>query len=464
MLTIEHGLFRSAREVGRGRVRSAAGVASLVVAVVFCASGVASTSAGGGDELNAHVGASVAHAGAERPDSSARQRPTPGEHLDVVFTSDLPETEFALQGEKIGTIGTDGKLVVKLRPGEYRVVARRAGYYTQQRTINVSTRLTTFKFFMGTPIPPFTPTPTPTSTPVPTPTPSTQQEGTLKTVLERFLDPKQSDQVKLADWQSLLASTYQELSGAPNNMKLKAQAQFAQGQIEYLGGNYANALDAFSGAQRFAPDYALASYGLGHVYLATLQPLPAVRAFERAIELNSELAMAYKGLGDALTALKKRKEAESAYARARDLGYLPQGANLNMARNFVKEERWADALPALKVLEAQEPTAEVYILLGDTYSGQKQTINAYRAYTKATEMDKSSAMAFYKLGELQFRENNDPEAGRDALERALALDPTGLVIDRKRARKMADDANEKLRKLNKDKDKDKDRANKPSTP
>lgn len=315
-------------------------------------------------------------------------------------------------------------------------------------------------------MPPSTPTPTtpPTSiatpTPTPPPTPATTpspQEGT-KTVLERFLDPKQSDGVKLDDWKNLLSSTYQELSAAPNDVRLKAQAQFAQGQVEYLGANYANALDAFSSAQRLAPDYALASYGLGNVYLATIQPLPAVRSFERAVELNPQLGMAFKGLGDALMALKKRKEAESAYARARDLGYMPQGANLNMARNFVKEERWADALPALKALEAHEPTAEVYILLGDTYSGQKQTINAYQAYTKATELDKASAMAFYKLGELQFRENNNPEAARDALERSLALDPTGLVIDRKRARKMADDAGEKLRKLNKD------RPNIPSIP
>lgn len=448
MLTINQGLFNSSREVGRRHVRAAAVVASLVLSVVFCASGPASGAGGGFGLLSTFGG----------------QRPSSGEHLDVIFTSDLPETEIHLEGEKIGLTGTDGQLLVKLLPGEYRVMVRRPGYYTQQRTINVSTRLTTFKFFMGTPMPPpsptptpaSTPTPTPSSTPTPTPTP-TPQDG-VKTVLERFVDPKQTDQVKLADWQNLLSSTYQELATAPNNPRLKAQAQFAQGQVEYLGGNYANALEAFNSAQRLAPDYALASYGLGNVYLATNQPLPAVRSFERAAGLNPQLAMAYKGLGDALTSLKKRKEAEAAYTRARDLGYASQGASLNMARNFVKEERWADALSALQSLEAQEPSAEVYILLGDAYSGQKQTINAYQAYTKATELDKASAMAFYKLGELQFRENNNPEAARDALERSLALDPTGLVIDRKRARKMADDAGSKLRKLSKD------RLNKPSIP
>jgi tetratricopeptide (TPR) repeat protein len=394
----------------------------------------------------------------------AGQRPTQSEHLDVIFTSDLPETEIYLEGEKIGMTGTDGQLLVKLKPGEYHVMIRRAGYYTQQRTIYVSTRLTTFKFFMGMPIPPpsptptpsLTPTPTPTSSPSPTPTPTPQE--VLKTVLERFLDPQQTDQVKLADWQNLLSSTYQELANAPNDSKLKAQAQFAQGQIEYLNKNYANALDAFSSAQRLAPDFALASYGLGNVYLATIQPLPAVRSFERAVGLNPQLGMAYKGLGDALTSLKKRKEAEAAYTRARDLGYMPQGASLSMARNFVKEERWADALPGLQELATKEPSAEVYILLGDAYAGQKQTINAYNAYTKATELDKASAVAFYKLGELQLRENNNPEAARDALERALALDPTGLMIDRRRARKMADDAGSKLRKLNKD------RVPKPSIP
>lgn len=391
------------------------------------------------------------------------QRPSPGEHLDVLFISDVPETDIFVQGEKIGTTGKDGQLLVKLLPGDYRVTASRTDYFIQHRNITVNLRQTSFKFYMGLPLPRSTPSPTPTpqktadnkpgsgdgaggeaggsSNPAPTPTPLSGAA-----ILERFLDPKMTDQVKQADWQTLLTSTYQELALAPNNPQLKAQAQFAQGQVDYLDGNFANALDAFSTALRVAPDYALASYGMGNVYLATNQPQQAVKALERAVSLNPKLAVAFKSLGDAWLVLKKEKEGRAAYAQAYELGYKPSEASLNIARNLVKSERWAEALAALKPIAADSPSAEVYILIGDSYVGQKQTINAFQAYTKATELDRNSARAHYKLGEIQLRERNYEEA-RDALERALTLDPDGRVIDRKRGREMADEASDKLRKL-----------------
>lgn len=395
------------------------------------------------------------------------QKPSPSEHLDVLFISSVPETDIFIQGEKIGTTGKDRQLLVKLLPGKYRVTASRTDYLIRYFEITVSPRKTSFDLPMGVPLPRPTATPTPSpiptpqqtadnktgdgagrdgggsSNPAPTPTP-TPASGAA--ILERFLDPKTTDQVKQSDWQTVLTSTYQELAREPNNPQFKAQAQFAQGQVDYLDGNFANALDAFSGALRIAPDYALASYGMGNVYLATNQPLQAVKALERAVSLNPKLAVAFKSLGDAWLVLKKEKEGRAAYAQAYELGYKPTEASVNIARNLVKSERWAEALAALKPIAAESPSAEVYILLGDSYVGQKQTVNAFQAYTKATELDRNSARAHYKLGEIQLRERNYEEA-REALERAIILDPDGRVIDRRRAREMADDASEKLRKM-----------------
>lgn len=414
----------------------AAVVMGLSVATL-CASGEAKSLESGE--------ASVAHAGQQGAGRAKTQRTAQGAQLDVTFITDVPETDIYLQNEKIGTTGKDGQLLRKVPPGEYRATANRTGYYLKHQTIVVNRRQTTFKFFMGQPMAPSaSPTPTPRATPSPTPPIDDKTQGTA--IIERFLNPKTTDQVKQPDWQNLLTSTYQELSRDPSNAALKAQAQFAQGQIDYLSGNFVSALDAFLSASRAVPDYALASYGLGQVYLARNLPQQAVTALEHATRLNPKLAVAYKVLGDALQVLKKEKESAAAYQMAYELGYLPSDATLNRVRSHVKAERWSEALAMLPRLAADSPSAEVYILMGDSYVGQSQRVNAFQAYTKATELDPNSALAFYKLGEIQFRERNYEEAQK-ALGRALILDVEGRIIDRRKASNMMNEAGSKLRKL-----------------
>ena len=285
----------------------------------------------------------------------------------MTFVTDVPETDIYLQNEKIGTTGKDGQLLRKVPPGEYRATANRTGYYLKHQTIIVKQRPLTVTFVLqpmpvsATP----TPAPTPGATPQPTPTPS-DEKTECATPMERFLNPKTTDQVKQPDWQSLLTCTYQDLSRDPSNSALKPQAQFAQGQIDYLGGNFPNALDAFLSASRAAPDFALAHYGLGQVYLASNQPQLAIRPLERAVGLNPKLAIAHKLLGDAWLAMKKEKESGAAYAQAYELGYLPSDASLNRVRSLVKSERWSDALAILPRLAAESPSAEVYSLRGDS--------------------------------------------------------------------------------------------------
>lgn len=437
-------------------MKSSARVLTVVAAVVAIVCGLEPGAGSEAKSLRANE-TFEAYDGQQNSGRTRGQKPTPSTQLDVTFITDVPETDIYLQNEKIGTTGKDGQLLVKVPPGEYRATANRADYYLKHQTVIVNRRQTTFKFFMGQPIPrstAATPTPTPSATPLPTPPVEVKTGGAA--IIERFLNPKTTDQVKGPDWQALLTNTYQELAREPSNAALKAQAQFAQGQLDYLSGKFANALDAFLSSSRAAPDYALANYGLGQVYLATNQPQQAVKALEHAVRLNPKLAMAYKLLGDAWLVLKKEKEARVAYAQAYELGYLPSDASLNMARNHVKSERWAEALAVLQRIAAESPSGEVYVLIGDSYVGQNQRVNAFQAYTKATELDQNSALAFYKLGEIQFRERNY-EAAQKALGRAVILDTEGKIIDRRKASNMMEEAGSKLRKLS-------ERVDKPSVP
>jgi tetratricopeptide (TPR) repeat protein len=447
MSTSQHIIDQLLKRV-RGRWMKPSGRAITFIAAVVVV-GLYVTQPGARVEaksLRSSVAPGAAYASQQSSGRAKGQKTTPSTQLDVTFITDVPETDIYLQNEKIGTTGKDGQLLVKVPPGEYRATANRTDYYLKHQTIIVNRRQTTFKFFMGQPIPrsAASPTPTPRATPRPTPPPNDKTQA--ESIIERFLNPKTTDQVKQPDWQSLLTSTYQELSRDPSNAGLKAQAQFAQGQLDYLNGNFANALDAFLGASRALPDYALASYGLGQVYLARNLPQQAVTALERATQLNPKLAIAYKVLGDAFQVLKKEKESTAAYAQAYELGYLPSDATLNRVRSHVKAERWSEALAMLPRLAADSPSAEVYILMGDSYVGQSQRVNAFQAYTKATELDPNSALAFYKLGEIQFRERNYEEAQK-ALGRALILDVDGRIIDRRKASNMMNEAGSKLRKI-----------------
>ncbi|HEV7859670.1 MAG TPA: tetratricopeptide repeat protein [Pyrinomonadaceae bacterium] len=408
----------------------------------------------------------VAHAAQQGPGRVKGQKTSPSTQLDVVFTTDVPGTDILLENENIGKTDEKGQLLRRIPPGEYHATAIRPDYYAQHRMCSVRPgKNNTCPFYMGKPIPHpvSSPTPQPTA-PKPQTTPTVDKtdggNGTSgdgggtdscggAAVLEHFLNPKTSAQVKQPDWENLLTCTYQELARDPAKPQLKAQSQFAQGQLDFLNGNMATALDAFIGALRVAPDYALASYGLGNVYLATNNPEQAVKYLEQAVQLNPKLGLAYKALGDALMVQKKVKEARAAYAQAYELGFTPSDTNVNVARQLVKSGHWVEALAALQPIAKESPSSEVYILIGDSYAGQKKTINAFQAYTKATELDQSSARAFYKLGELQFRARNY-EAAKQALEKAArTLDPEGRMIDLRRANKMIEEADSKLRKIEK---------------
>jgi tetratricopeptide (TPR) repeat protein len=412
----------------------------LAIAVVCCVFGVASA-AGRGVGLRA-VG--------KGPDRPVVQKLLPGERSDVLFITDVPGTDIYVKGEKVSTTDEQGHLNVKLSPGEYSAEARKPGYFWETKVFKVNNRTTTVKFFMrpktaSTPTP--TPTPTPTTTPTPSPSPSPTPATTeTKTVVERYLDPKLSDEVTLADWQNLLAATYQELSASPNDTALRAKQQFAQGQVDLRSGNLANALEDFNAALRLSPTYALAFHGLGSVHLANKQWAQAAEAFRRATELSPDLWMAHRDLGVALNSLKnKKKEAAAAFARAAELGYKSQGASLSVLSDLVRKNRCDEAVPTLQALTTREPSAEAFTLLGDCHRKQDRRLNAHQAYTSAIGLDQKAARAYAGLGEIELREGNIDKA-LTAFRRALEYDEGKQLIDRQHVNKLIDEAQKKQRK------------------
>lgn len=387
--------------------------------------------------------------------------PKPAPSYEVTFKTDIPEAEiFIVAGsssssaQSLGKTDADGRLTKRLPRGTYNLLASRPGYRIQRQRVEVrSGGPNDVSFSLAMPVVARKedeeekapePTPTPAETPEPAPADPLADADAL---IKRFLDVKETEGVKAEDWKAMRERTNAALEKEPGHPLLKARVLAADGQLAYLAGDFANALVAFKQAALSQPDFALAHYGLGNAYLATNQPAEAFKAYSQAVNLNPELALAYRGMGDALTKQNKTKEAAVFYNRAKSFGQqLPADTGLASARELKKRKRWAQALKEFQDVAATKPSAEVYVEIGDCYTGLEQPLSASQSYRKATELDPKSALAHYRFGEVM-QKLREYAASMEAFERALALDLQGTVINRKRAREMADDAADKLKKM-----------------
>jgi tetratricopeptide (TPR) repeat protein len=380
---------------------------------------------------------------------------------EVTIKTDIPDATILLgYGNSAPTFfdktDANGSLSRRLPRGNYSVIASRPGYRSERRRLEVRAGgPNDLTISLAMPVvlkkeedeqKPADPAPSPT--PEEAAGPPADPLADADALIKRFLDVKETGGVSADDWKALRGRTNAALEKEPANSQLKARALATDGQVAFLAGDFASALVAFKQAALADPALAFAHYGLGNAYLATNQPAEAFKAFSQAVNVNSELALAYRGMGDALTKQNKSKEAAQYYNRAKSFGQtLPADTGLTAARDLKKRKRWAQALKEFQDVAAARPTADVYVEIGDCYVGLEQPLSASQAYRKATEIDPKSALAHYRFGEVM-QKLREYAAAMEAFERALALDLQGTVINRKRARAMADDAADKLKKMN----------------
>ena len=320
----------------------------------------------------------------------------------------------------------------------------------------------------------------PAAPPPPVSAPPTQSPSEI---FARYMNFQQSASVSGADWDNVIRQSNAALQANPNDQTAKTQLAFAQGKTAFDRGDYSNALVQYNTAAQLMPESALPYYGIGNVYLNTKQPLEAEKAFEKATKLNLTFALAYRGLGDALTAQGKTKKAQDYYKQAAQISInsgqasssgtaaanqvrIPNAAgpaqtatpenpydrDLKLARTLTAQKKWSQALGKLQTLSTTNPTPDVYIMMGDNYYGMKSWISAQQAYRKAAELDPNSAIAFYKSGQVLY-ETNEFQSAAEAFEKSLILDQSGATVNRLEARRMADKASEKARNGGKDKKK-----------
>lgn len=318
--------------------------------------------------------------------------------------------------------------------------------------------------------------------PPPAPVPAAPTQ-TPSEIIERFMNFQRSSSVTIKDWESVVKQTTAALQTKPEDKTLKTQLAIAQGELALYRSDYSNALIQFNAAQLLSPETPLPFYGIGRVYMNTKQANQAENAFERSIKYDKNFALAYKGLGDVLSAQGKTKKAQEYYKQAGRTGVagngsgenddkgsnnssgLPGGAgnsagtaaapesaydhDLKIAREYTARKKWQMSLDKLLPLAQSNSTTDLYIAVGDNYYGQEAWVSALQAYRKATELNQNSALAFYKTGMVLYQ-TNEFQAAAQAFEKSLILDQSGAVINRAQARKWADRANDKARDLIKD--------------
>jgi Tfp pilus assembly protein PilF len=359
----------------------------------------------------------------------------------ITIVSEVPGTEISIDGMLIGKIGDTKKLTTTVKRGQHKATASLKGYNPQSITISVFAERSTHAISLGKPIPAPVPLPPPVAKVEPTPAPPpSPPRPSVDEILRRFINPKDTKTLSAEDWKEVIAQSEETLTREPANGQATARLHLARGQVAYLNRSYAESLSEFNRAIEALPLSGIAYYGLGNAYLATNQPLQANKTYQRATELTPEIAaVAQKGIGDALTKMGRGTEANVSYQRARALGDFSPDINKSIAVNLIEDKQWQKALAELSAIDDSDNSAEIQLYLGECFENLKRPLSAFRAYAAASKLDPNSTVAFSKLGNLLFELNEFPEA-KEAYERALALDTTGVVINRQMIRKLADRA------------------------
>lgn len=368
--------------------------------------------------------------------------------VPVVFAAGEAKAEIWLNNRNIGLTDASSQLKKNIKPGIYEVVVKKGGQVLHPAlSINVTAEQTYFRLVRENPKPskPVIPV-----AKVENPKPKTEEEIALEVsqkvreTLETYADPTKTDTVTAADWELVLkAAQLGQLQGY-TAVQIEAQRWFASGQIEMAKGNYPNAFTAFNKAQEYMPNSALPFYGLGNAYLANKQPADALKAHQRAIQIDPKMAMAYRGQGDALRILEREKDAIISYKNAIQLGYRTPQTRHYLAVVLAKTGKHLDAIKELEEVTKEAPTADAYVALGNSYQALKRDVSALEAFRQATETDPNSALAFDSLGDFYFRQREYVKA-KDALEKAVALDPEGKSINLKETQNKIKEATSRIK-------------------
>lgn len=187
---------------------------------------------------------------------------------------------------------------------------------------------------------------------------------------------------------------------------------------------YQDAIEPLSIALELNPKHLQAHVALGDCHLKLGDVREAEAEYHRALDLQPDYAAAYDGLGRLMEAMGRPEDAVYYYQRGIEVNAGYPDAYLDLGDLYQRQGRLQEAAALLlKAIQIRPDFAAAYNRLGVVYSRQQLWQEAVAALREAERLEPKNpyhpltlSRAYLDLGSLRW--------AREALERALSLDPT----------------------------------------
>lgn len=179
----------------------------------------------------------------------------------------------------------------------------------------------------------------------------------------------------------------------------------------------------FERTKGYAPDNAEIYYNLGTTYVDQGENPKALRAFQKAVEIDPKYALAYNNLGNVYKAANRIEEAIGAYKKAISFksGFSLAYNNLGLA--YFGVNQWEESVSSYKkALEADPENSEAYNNLGVAYAVRGKVEEALVAYKQAIRLMPEYANAYYNIGNV-YQATGDFQKAAASYENAIKYNP-----------------------------------------
>lgn len=201
------------------------------------------------------------------------------------------------------------------------------------------------------------------------------------------------------------------------------ESLYLVGQQEFLEGRFAEAADHLRQSIRLAPS-AKAWHALGDALLSQARFGEAADAFREAVKLEPAKRLSWMRLGRCLINSGRPSEAIDAYRKAEELLPSDLTAPREQVEALLEAKRDDEAVAVLERTAAADAagSAKDLVLIGQIRSRQQRWAEAVAALRRAVAV-RPDADAYNQIGEAMVRMGDLPGA-RDAFQEAAKLGPT----------------------------------------
>jgi len=162
-------------------------------------------------------------------------------------------------------------------------------------------------------------------------------------------------------------------------------------------------------------------YNMGNAYGDKKEYDKAIKAYQKAIEINPKKDEAYYNMGIAYGAKKEYDQAITFYQKAIALNPKDDDAYNNIGIAYGAKKEYDKAIEAYqKAIEINPKKDEAYNNMGNTYYAKKEYDKAIEAYQKAIEINSTRSYLYSYIGSLYYKTKNLNKA-RDYYTQALKL-------------------------------------------